>query len=600
MQTTENLLEIARRLSSELQEPGGARFTVAAANGQHGVLLTERGAAYAGNGTQGVRVGEIRLLSALMDNTPDRIYFKDLQSRFILGNRALLRLFGLTRLEDLVGKTDFVFFSESHARAAFEDERRVMETGQPLVNKEECETWPDGTVTWSSSTKLPLRDAGGQTIGTFGISRDVTERRQAQEALRQSEERYRQLLEAVPTYTYSVQLQGDKPVGTHHSIGCVTVTGYTPLEYAADPSLWIEMVHPEDRASVLEHIRHVLAFEAVKPIEHRIIHRDGTVRWVRDTIVRHHDSDGHITRYDGLVEDITDRKRAELQLQLTLAALDARVQDRTQALGRTNDELRLEIAERRRAEEKLQDAVTRLKAVDQSRMEFVSNVSHELKTPLASIRFAVDNLLRGVAGDLPEVSRTYLSMIQRDADRLMRTILEILDVSRIESHTLVMSPSRVIVADFVQQTVEGLRIHAEAKQQELSVSIEAHHEVAEWDIEKMERALGNVIENAIKYTPRGGTVKIRLADAPEHPGIVAMHVVDSGVGIAPEHIGRVTERYYRAGENVSGAGLGLSIVKDILELHGGWVCLTSPPEGQACGTRASLYVPHATSGRNPA
>src|SRR5437879_268553 len=123
------------------------------------------------------------LLHTLMDNLPDRIYFKDRQSRFLRSNRALLKRFGLQEAKEAMGKTDADFFTEEHARQAYEDEQQVMRTGQP-INKEEKETWPGGIVTWALSTKLPLRDEKGETIGTFGISRDISDLKRAEEALR--------------------------------------------------------------------------------------------------------------------------------------------------------------------------------------------------------------------------------------------------------------------------------------------------------------------------------------------------------------------------------------------------------------------------------
>ena len=122
-----------------------------------------------------------------MDNVPERIYFKDAQSRFLRNNRAHLRAFGLARPEEAMGKSDFDFFSEEHARQAYEDEQKLMATGE-AVTKEEKETWPDGSVTWVISTKMPLRDENGRTVGTFGISRDITDRKRAEEAMRQAKE----------------------------------------------------------------------------------------------------------------------------------------------------------------------------------------------------------------------------------------------------------------------------------------------------------------------------------------------------------------------------------------------------------------------------
>ena len=141
------------------------------------------------------------------------------------------------------------------------------------------------------------------------------ERNRAGRELQASEQRYRQLLRAVTTYTYSVDLQRGVPVSTKHGTGCEATTGYAPGDFAADPYLWFNMVHPEDRQLVQKMVERVLAGQHVSPIEHRIIHRDGTIRWLRDTIVPHCDEQGQLLHYDGLVEDITDRKRLEERLR---------------------------------------------------------------------------------------------------------------------------------------------------------------------------------------------------------------------------------------------------------------------------------------------
>ena len=136
---------------------------------------------------------EQALLTALMDSTPDHIYFKDADSRFLMISRALARSFGLADSAEAVGKADADFFADEHAGHARADELEIMRTGQPMVGLEEKETWPDGHETWASTTKMPLRDDVGNVLGTFGISRDITAAKQAQAQL---EDAYRAIEKA--------------------------------------------------------------------------------------------------------------------------------------------------------------------------------------------------------------------------------------------------------------------------------------------------------------------------------------------------------------------------------------------------------------------
>src|SRR5438128_9892016 len=131
------------------------------------------------------------LLHALMDNLPDNIYFKDAVGRFLRINKALTTCFGLSEPAQAMGKTDFDFFTEEHARPAYADEQEIIRTGQPVVGKEEKETWLDGRVRWVSTTRMPFRDNDGKIIGTFGVARDITRVKLAEEGLRESEQRFR-------------------------------------------------------------------------------------------------------------------------------------------------------------------------------------------------------------------------------------------------------------------------------------------------------------------------------------------------------------------------------------------------------------------------
>jgi PAS domain S-box-containing protein len=162
---------------------------------------------------------------------------------------------------------------------------------------------------------------------------ESAERKRVEEALRESEKRYKLLLGSVTDYIYTVQVQGGRSVATVHGPGCAAVTGYAPEEYAADPGLWYRMVYEPDRPAVTTQAVAILAGEAASPLEHRILHRDGSVHWVRNTPVPHYDQQGHLVAYDGLISDITARKQAEQELQISEARFRTLTEDAPTAIS---------------------------------------------------------------------------------------------------------------------------------------------------------------------------------------------------------------------------------------------------------------------------
>jgi PAS domain S-box-containing protein len=136
------------------------------------------------------------LLNTLLDNLPEHIYFKNRKSEFIRINKSMSKLFGLKKPEDAAGKTDFDFFMTSHAQPAYDDEQKIIQTGNPVVGKEEKITWPDGSVTWVSTTKMPLKDEKGKINGTFGISTDITHRKETERRLMESENKFRKIADS--------------------------------------------------------------------------------------------------------------------------------------------------------------------------------------------------------------------------------------------------------------------------------------------------------------------------------------------------------------------------------------------------------------------
>ena len=172
----------------------------------------------------------------------------------------------------------------------------------------------NGQLRWFRVESMPQRLSNGDILWN-GVSIDITERKQAEKALRESEKRYKQLLQSVTDYIFTVQVQDNRPLDTVHGPGCAAVTGYTSEDYKADPYLWYRMVYDQDRDAVRDQAARVLSGEVASPLEHRIIHRDGSIRWVRNTPVPHHDEQGKLIAYDGMITNITERKQAEDFLQ---------------------------------------------------------------------------------------------------------------------------------------------------------------------------------------------------------------------------------------------------------------------------------------------
>lgn len=149
------------------------------------------------------------------------------------------------------------------------------------------------------------------------LEKEITIHKHIEETLRKSEQRYQQLLESVTDYTYTVQVSNGQAIGTIHGAGCEAVTGYTPKDYADNPKLWYQMIHESDRPTVIKKISAILAGSSRLPIEHRLIHRNGSIRWVRHTILSSFNDKGELISYEGLIKDITDLKQAEEKLDLS-------------------------------------------------------------------------------------------------------------------------------------------------------------------------------------------------------------------------------------------------------------------------------------------
>jgi len=296
----------------------------------------------------------------------------------------------------------------------------------------------------------------------------------------------------------------------------------------------------------------------------------GNTRWVLTTKVPLQDHAGRITGLLGINFDITDRKAVEERINLLNAELEKRVAERTV---------------------KLRDAMARLEEHDRTMAEFVSSVSHELRTPLTSMKFAIENILDGVVGLVPEPVNEYLRMLEADCQRMANTVEDILDLSRLESRTMRLNRVKNSFDRLILRSAMALKAQAQAKNIETVMSIGRGLGFVDCDAPKMVRAIINIIGNAIKFTPDGGRVEICLRRQVSTPDILILEIMDNGIGIPRQHLARVAEKYFRVSEHLNGTGLGLSIAREIVEIHGGRLTVQSPPPERELGTMVSISMP---------
>jgi PAS domain S-box-containing protein len=525
-------------------------------------------------------------LSSLMSNIPDNIYFKDRESRFLMINRALADRFGLKSPSEAIGKTDADFFLPEHALDARQDEIDIMRTGIPIVGKEEHEVMKDGDGHWVSTTKLPLRNRSGDIIGTFGVSHDITgrklaemdlldseeelrrhrntledrvrertleleqinrqlqrevqERRRAESALRQNEDRYRQLLSTSPTYVYTVWVRNGEAVATEHGSGCVAITGYTPEEYAANNLLWIHMIHPEDKDMVLGQLAVDVAGEKRKPLEHRIVHKDGSIRWVRNTIVHHRDDRGQLTHYDGLVEDITERKLTE---------------------------------------EAVRDG-ERLKAMS----SLATGAAHSFNTVLSIINGNAtsisENVLPGTAAH--REARLIVAAVEHASD-LTRRLLGMADAFEAHKPEVVET---IWLHGVVKETLELVEHPFAERDVRLELRLSDEQPAVRGVSTHVLDMLMSLLTNAVEAMPNGGVIRVRTRmrqirrpsrwNHRAKPGRYAvLYVSDTGSGIAKEDRDRVFEPFFTSKNGATSFGLGLTITRSMIESMGGWIDVRS-------------------------
>lgn len=535
-------------------------------------------------------LGEQRLrLAVLLESIPDRIYFKDRHGRFLQVNPALAKFFGLAHPQQAIGKDDSAFFLEEHAGQAMADERMIMQTGEPMAGMVEKETFPDGRVGWSLTTKMPLRDERGAIVGTFGLSRDITSLKAAEDALRVSEDRYMRLLDSVTDYVYSVELRDGQAVSTSHGPGCLAVTGYSPEDFRNDPWLWHRIIHPEERDGVIRNVTQTTGKGAPLEIEHRIIRRDGAVRWVRNKHVPHYDANGGLLSYDGLVSDITERRLARDELIATNARLTRVLAD----LTKSHEDLKAAQAQLMQAE--------KLHSIGQ----LAAGVAHEVKNPLQVILVGLQYL-----NDSPvangENTKSVLDEMNEAVKRANLVVRDLLDFASPRE----LGMQERSINGLIEQSLRF--VSYEFQQSRIKVVSDLAKEIPGCivDSTKIEQVFINLFTNAAHAMPDGGTLTVKtsqhivVADETTHakgdrsgirlwPGeqAVVIEIQDTGTGIPEEHLQKIFDPFFTTKNTGKGTGLGLSVTRRIIDLHGGQISVKNQPGG---GVLVKLVLKAAT------
>ncbi len=244
----------------------------------------------------------------LSENVTDMIAVIDRDGRRLYNNPSYARL--VSNVGELRGTDSFV---EIHPVDRERIQRVFRDTVRSGIGQraEYRFVTVAGEIRYVESQGSVIRDPEGQTSKVVVISRDITERKLAEQALRESEQRYKRLLESTTDYLFTVAVQNGQATGTTHGQGCVALTGYSPESFSADPYLWYRMIHPADRPAVEAQVASILRGEFPPTLEHRIVRKDGRQAWIRNTVVPHFDDHGRLVSYDGVVSDITARKEAE-------------------------------------------------------------------------------------------------------------------------------------------------------------------------------------------------------------------------------------------------------------------------------------------------
>jgi PAS domain S-box-containing protein len=482
------------------------------------------------------------LQSPLFDLSLDAILAHDTEGALLLWNRSAEAIYGWTRPEALGQRVDALL--QSH----FPQGARTQAEALGRAGRWEGEvrrTRRDGSLLFLECRQVLLRDARGVPCGTLEISRDVTERTRAREALRESEERLRLAASAACLGTWTHLPARDE---LYWSEEMEQIFGFAPGRFDNSFASFLALVHPEDRERVISSIE--AAWPQAVPgggsfeVEFRFRHADGSTRWMLQRGQAYCAEADTPIRLVGIGMDITDRKEA-----------------------------------------------------DRRKDEFISLLAHELRNPLAPIQNAAE-LLRRFSPAEPRLTRAR-EMIDRQVRHMARMLDDLLEVSRITRGKVTLRPHPLDLVSLVRDAVEDYRSLLEAAGLTLSLSLPDAPIAVRGDPTRLAQVIGNLLANATKFSEADGTVQVRVVRG--EPGDRAVITVeDTGVGIEPELLPRLFDPFAQADQSLDrsggGLGLGLALVKGFVELHGGDV----RAESDGPGTGAAFTITLPISDHEPA
>jgi PAS domain S-box-containing protein len=515
-------------------------------------------------------------LQAILDNSPAIIHLKDTQGRYILVNRRFGQLAGLER-EDIIGKSPHDLFPQAAANALADHDRTVLGTLAPLEFEE---TLPqDGELHTYISVKFPLLDAGGVPYAVCGILTDITERKRAELALRRSEERLALVIQGSSDGVWDWDLRTN---GVYFSARWKVMLGYTEHEVENHFSAWERLLHPADRGRALASIQAYLSGQTpTYELEHRLRHKDGSYRWILSRGVALRDVQGKAVRMAGSHVDLTERKQAEEQLERAYAELsqsEAALKRALQNLKTANAEL----------------LTAQLQLIQAAKLESVgtlaAGVAHEVKNPLQTILMGLDYLANNLSGGNDNTTLVLSDM--RDAviraNVIIRELLQLSVASDFEPkgedlNGLVERSLRLINGEFVAAQINVVR------------KLGADLPPVMLDHSKMEQVLINLCINALQAMSQGGVLTVttrqrRFGEDLNLTGpafaqfkagdlVVIAELQDTGEGIPEDHLPRIFDPFFTTKPTGVGTGLGLSVVKKIMDLHGGAIDIRNAPLG---------------------